>query len=113
MMIGGFAAFSSFLCFFFFSRDTISLNYFYFFFFRFALHKIEQELGTEIKPIPKVIDPHLYVAEYQQEDNYDAYDLKSMDHQREREHQQKDLPQQQPAQLVQPTMQQQLVQAQP
>jgi len=34
---------------------------------RFALHKIEQELGTEIKPIPKVIDPHLYVAEYQQE----------------------------------------------
>lgn len=80
---------------------------------RFALHKIEQELGTEIKPIPKVIDPHLYVAEYQQEDNYDANDLKSMDHQREREQQQKDLPQQQPAQLVQPTMQQQLVQAQP
>jgi len=34
---------------------------------RFALHKIEQELGTEIKPIPKVIDPHLYVAEFQQE----------------------------------------------
>jgi ATP-dependent RNA helicase DDX6/DHH1 len=34
---------------------------------RFALHKIEQELGTEIKPIPKVIDPHLYVAEYQTE----------------------------------------------
>jgi len=32
---------------------------------RFALHKIEQELGTEIKPIPKVIDKELYVAEYQ------------------------------------------------
>jgi ATP-dependent RNA helicase DDX6/DHH1 len=32
---------------------------------RFALHKVEQELGTEIKPIPKTIDPHLYVAEYQ------------------------------------------------
>ncbi|XP_067676297.1 ATP-dependent RNA helicase cgh-1-like [Haliotis asinina] len=31
---------------------------------RFALHKIEQELGTEIKPIPKQIDPSLYVAEY-------------------------------------------------
>lgn len=29
---------------------------------RFALHRIEQELGTEIKPIPKVIDPALYVA---------------------------------------------------
>jgi hypothetical protein len=34
------------------------------------LHKIEQELGTEIKPIPKVIDPRLYVAEYQNEDSY-------------------------------------------
>jgi len=34
---------------------------------RFALHRIEQELGTEIKPIPKVIDKSLYVAEYQQE----------------------------------------------
>lgn len=29
---------------------------------RFALHRIEQELGTEIKPIPKVIDPALYVS---------------------------------------------------
>lgn len=29
---------------------------------RFTLHRIEQELGTEIKPIPKVIDPKLYVA---------------------------------------------------
>jgi len=35
---------------------------------RFALHKIEAELGTEIKPIPKVIDKSLYVAEYQQEE---------------------------------------------
>ena len=32
---------------------------------RFALHKIEQELGTEIVPIPKQIDPSLYVAEFQ------------------------------------------------
>lgn len=39
---------------------------------RFALHKIEQELGTEIKPIPKVIDPHLYVAEYQTEGCFES-----------------------------------------
>jgi ATP-dependent RNA helicase DDX6/DHH1 len=36
---------------------------------RFSLHKIEQELGTEIKPIPKVIDKELYVAEFQQMDD--------------------------------------------
>lgn len=35
---------------------------------RFSLHRIEQELGTEIKPIPKVIDKSLYVAEYHQDD---------------------------------------------
>lgn len=29
---------------------------------RFDLHRIEKELGTEIKPIPKNIDPSLYVA---------------------------------------------------
>ncbi|XP_077298425.1 ATP-dependent RNA helicase me31b [Arctopsyche grandis] len=29
---------------------------------RLNLHRIEQELGTEIKPIPKNIDPALYVA---------------------------------------------------
>lgn len=29
---------------------------------RFNLYKIEQELGTEIKPIPATIDPSLYVA---------------------------------------------------
>ena len=29
---------------------------------RETLHQIEQELRTEIKPIPKVIDPNLYVA---------------------------------------------------
>jgi ATP-dependent RNA helicase DDX6/DHH1 len=34
---------------------------------RFALHRIEGELGTEIKPIPKVIDKSLYVAEFHQE----------------------------------------------
>ncbi|KAL1489658.1 hypothetical protein ABEB36_013600 [Hypothenemus hampei] len=35
---------------------------------RFSLHRIEQELGTEIKPIPKVIDPKLYVAKGDEED---------------------------------------------
>jgi ATP-dependent RNA helicase DDX6/DHH1 len=35
---------------------------------RFSLHKIEQELATEIKPIPKVIDKELYVAEFQNPD---------------------------------------------
>lgn len=35
---------------------------------RFNLHRIEQELGTEIKPIPKVIDKSLYVPEFQIED---------------------------------------------
>jgi len=35
---------------------------------RFALHRIEQELGTEIKPIPKVIDKSLYVAEFHQDE---------------------------------------------
>ena len=42
--------------------------------FRFALHRIEQELGTEIKPIPKVIDKSLYVAEYHQEDTFGNID---------------------------------------
>ena len=32
---------------------------------RFALMSIEKELRTEIKPVPKVIDKKLYVAEYQ------------------------------------------------
>lgn len=36
---------------------------------RFSLHRIEQELGTEIKPIPKVIDKALYVAEFHQEED--------------------------------------------
>lgn len=38
---------------------------------RFALHKIEQELGTEIKPIPKSIDKSLYVPEFCQEPDPD------------------------------------------
>jgi len=81
---------------------------------RFALHKIEQELGTEIKPIPKVIDPHLYVAEYQTESQFEASELKALEQQRDQ--QQRDQQQQQHStqQLVQqPQMQQQLLQAQP
>jgi len=39
---------------------------------RFALHRIESELGTEIKPIPRDIDKSLYVAEFQQEENEDC-----------------------------------------
>eukprot|EP00090_Calanus_glacialis_P027800 TRINITY_DN4414_c0_g1_i1.p1 TRINITY_DN4414_c0_g1~~TRINITY_DN4414_c0_g1_i1.p1 ORF type:complete len:436 (-),score=110.82 TRINITY_DN4414_c0_g1_i1:1996-3303(-) len=35
---------------------------------RFALHRIEQELGTEIRPIPRDIDKSLYVAEFHQEE---------------------------------------------
>merc|ERR1712096_323015 len=35
---------------------------------RFALHRIENELGTEIRPIPKVIDKSLYVAEFHQDE---------------------------------------------
>jgi ATP-dependent RNA helicase DDX6/DHH1 len=31
----------------------------------FSLHRIEKELGTEIKPIPKAIHPKLYVVEVQ------------------------------------------------
>lgn len=41
---------------------------------RYDLYKIEQELGTCIKPIPKAIDKRLYVAEFQTTDfiNSDA-----------------------------------------
>jgi len=39
---------------------------------RFALHRIEQELGTEIRPIPKVIDKSLYVAEFHMDEDGDT-----------------------------------------
>lgn len=39
---------------------------------RFNLHRIEQELGTEIKPIPKQIDPSLYVARTPENDEQDV-----------------------------------------
>lgn len=34
---------------------------------RFNLKSIEEQLGTEIKPIPSNIDKSLYVAEYHSE----------------------------------------------
>ncbi len=39
---------------------------------RFDLHRIEKELGTEIKPIPKNIDPALYVATMANDSNSSA-----------------------------------------
>jgi ATP-dependent RNA helicase DDX6/DHH1 len=41
---------------------------------RFALHRIEQELGTEIRAIPKEIDKALYVAEFHQEEEEECSD---------------------------------------
>ena len=38
---------------------------------RFDLYKIEQELGTDIKAFPQIIDKKLYVAEFQQEEEAD------------------------------------------
>jgi len=88
---------------------------------RFALHKIESELGTEIKPIPKIIEPHLYVAEYQSEDvvnidqirqkEQEAEELRKkemMQHVQQQQQQQQQAQQQQLQQLVQ----KQMVQAQ-
>ena len=43
-------------------------------FVRYALHRIESELGTEIKPIPKTIDKALYVAEFHMENPDDEHD---------------------------------------
>ncbi|RNA08982.1 ATP-dependent RNA helicase me31b [Brachionus plicatilis] len=82
---------------------------------RFALHKIEQELGTEIKPIPKVIDPHLYVAEYQTEGSFNAAELKAIDNREYSQENQQQQQQQQQHQMLQQQQQQmhQLVQAQP
>ncbi len=36
---------------------------------RFGLMNIEKELHTVIKPVPKIIDKSLYVAEYQMSDD--------------------------------------------
>jgi hypothetical protein len=71
-----------------------------------ALHKVEQELGTEIKPIPKIIDPRLYVAEYQNEDTFEVNDIKTIQQQSENQQtlqqpqQQSNQPAQSPQQLL-------------
>jgi ATP-dependent RNA helicase DDX6/DHH1 len=78
---------------------------------RYALHKIEQELGTEIKPIPKVIDPHLYVAEYQTEGSFDLNELKRETEQKEKQQQQQQSQDHQQQQQQQQQPLQQLVQA--
>jgi ATP-dependent RNA helicase DDX6/DHH1 len=48
------------------------------------LHKIEQELHTEIRPIPKTIDKQLYVAEYQQQDGADEHAESASEESREK-----------------------------
>merc|ERR1719445_1589923 len=83
---------------------------------RFALHKIESELGTEIKPIPKVIDKSLYVAEYQSEGTLDLNEMRNVEREEQMkkeqlQHQQQQQQVQQKQQLQQ-LVQQQLVQAQ-
>lgn len=87
---------------------------------RFALHKIESELGTEIKPIPKIIEPHLYVAEYQSEDvvNIDQIRQKEQEAEEQRKKelmqhvQQQQQQQQAQQQQLQQLVQKQMVQAQ-
>lgn len=68
----------------FFNQPSITLFFCFFFFWgrfghlglainlityddRFNLKSIEEQLGTEIKPIPSNIDKSLYVAEYHSE----------------------------------------------
>lgn len=77
---------------------------------RFALHKIESELGTEIKPIPKVIDPHLYVAEYQSEGVLDLNQMRSMEQQRDEMEKKEQVQQLQQAQVQQQQQLQQHIQ---
>lgn len=80
---------------------------------RFALHKIESELGTEIKPIPKVIEPHLYVAEYQAEDVLNLNQMRTTENEIEKKEQLQQVQQAQVQQAqLQQLVQQQLVQAQ-
>jgi ATP-dependent RNA helicase DDX6/DHH1 len=83
---------------------------------RFALHKIESELGTEIKPIPKVIDPQLYVAEYQAEGVLDLNQMRTTENMENMEKKTEQFSQVQQAHVqqaqLQQLMQQQLVQAQ-
>ncbi|KAL5270885.1 hypothetical protein ACHWQZ_G001522 [Mnemiopsis leidyi] len=71
---------------------------------RYDLYKIEQELGTNIRPIPQAIDKRLYVAEYQTDkyitSDQDVIQSRTESEQRaeEQQNQQQQQQQQQPAQ---------------
>jgi len=64
---------------------------------RYDLYKIEQELGTNIRPIPQAIDKRLYVAEYQT-DKYITSDQDIIQSRTECEQQAVELQNQQPTQ---------------
>jgi len=82
---------------------------------RYDLYKIEQELGTTIRPIPQAIDKRLYVAEYQTDkyiqSDQDVIQSRTESEQRNEEQQQQQQQQQQQLQQ-QLQQQQQLLQAQ-
>jgi len=69
---------------------------------RYDLYKIEQELGTNIRPIPQAIDKRLYVAEYQTDkyitSDQDVIQSRTESEQRAEEQQNQQQQQQQPAQ---------------
>lgn len=77
---------------------------------RYALHKIEGELGTEIKPIPKVIDPRLYVAEYQQEGSFDQMNQEQKAVEYNKEYEQQKQQQQQQSNMIHAPLQQLIAQ---
>jgi len=64
---------------------------------RYDLYKIEQELGTNIRPIPQAIDKRLYVAEYQT-DKYITSDQDIIQSRTESEQRAEELQNQQPSQ---------------
>ncbi|XP_063689479.1 probable ATP-dependent RNA helicase ddx6 [Bolinopsis microptera] len=64
---------------------------------RYDLYKIEQELGTNIRPIPQAIDKRLYVAEYQT-DKYINSDQDIIQSRTESERRSEELQNQQPSQ---------------
>ncbi len=74
------------------------------------MHKIEGELGTEIKPIPKVIDPRLYVAEYQQEGSFDQMNQEQKAVEYNKEYEQQKQQQQQQSNMIHAPLQQLIAQ---
>lgn len=80
---------------------------------RFVLQTIENELGTEIKPIPKAIDPSLYVAEHHQEEEPKEAPAAQQALQNSQQQQQQTTHQQQQPPLKQPSHQHQQAAHQP